>query len=829
MLETIALNNDWEFTCEFKEELLQGKDSGTWDKVRLPHTVVETPFHYFDESVYQMVSAYRKVISAPVAWKDKRVFVKFDGIAHGAYVYLNGELMGEHHTGYTAFEVELTEQLKLGQDNVLLVKVDSNESQNTPPFGFVIDYMTYGGIYREAELVIREQTYMADVFVKPIIAEDEILPGQHSDGRRMADRVKAWSCKAVVETEFELIGVKDGEEKENYRILTVLKNAEGEVVAEKEQQPRSIMDAVCVSMDVENIALWDVTRPYLYDFEVTLTKGGKPVDSYRTRIGFRVSEFRQNGYYLNGRKLKIRGLNRHQSYPYVGYAMPKSIQEMDADVLRFELGLNAVRTSHYPQSQHFISRCDEIGLLVFTEIPGWQHIGDAAWKEQAYENVTEMITQYRNHPSIILWGVRINESMDDDEFYTNTNAMAHALDETRQTGGVRYIRKSHLLEDVYTYNDFIHDGTNQGCDKKSDTTPDMSKPFLITEYNGHMYPTKTIDDEEHRRNHALRHAKVLDAVRENVDICGSFGWCMADYNTHKDFGSGDRICYHGVLDMFRNPKQAAAVYASCQKHTPILEISSSMDVGEHPIGHRGEVYIYTNADRVKMYKNDHLLKVYTHADSPYPHLKKGPILVDDYVGDMLETVEGFDKGKSKAIKDIINYIANHGLNNISPTMKVKMGAVMTRYRMKYSDAVDLYFKYLGNWGDTSTTFRFEAIQDGKVVKTVTKSTMTKLRLEVTANQYVLNDKDTYDVAAIRVKVTDEFGNVMPVFDTDLELEVSGPLEVIGPKRVRISGGMGGTYVKTTGTSGKAAVTIRMPEDTVFEDTEKTIAFTVETE
>ena len=154
---------------------------------------------------------------------------------------------------------------------------------------------------------------------------------------------------------------------------------------------------------------------------------------------------------------------------------------------------------------------------------------------------------------------------------------------------------------------------------------------------------------------------------------------------------------------------------------------------------------------------------------------------------------------------------------------------MTRYRMKYSDAVDLYFKYLGNWGDTSTTFRFEAIQDGKVVKTVTKSTMTKLRLEVTANQYVLNDKDTYDVAAIRVKVTDEFGNVMPVFDTDLELEVSGPLEVIGPKRVRISGGMGGTYVKTTGTSGKAAVTIRMPEDTVFEDTEKTIAFTVETE
>ena len=117
-----------------------------------------------------------------------------------------------------------------------------------------------------------------------------------------------------------------------------------------------------------------------------------------------------------------------------------------------------MRTSHYPQSHHFINRGDGLGLLVFMEIPGWQHIGDEAWKKQACINAEEMIRQYRNHPSIMIWGVRINESQDDDAFYMETNRIAHELDDTRQTGGVRNFRKSHLFEDVYTYNDFIHDG-----------------------------------------------------------------------------------------------------------------------------------------------------------------------------------------------------------------------------------------------------------------------------------------------------------------------------------------------------------------------------------
>ena len=148
-------------------------------------------------------------------------------------------------------------------------------------------------------------------------------------------------------------------------------------------------------------------------------------------------------------------MNRHQSYPYIGYAAPESLQREDARILQEELHCTAVRTSHYPQSQYFLDECDRRGLLVFTELPGWQHIGDDNWKDAACEMLREMLLQNRSHPSIILWGVRINESVDDDTFYTRTNKIAHQLDPSRATSGVRYLEKSHLLEDVYAYNDFF--------------------------------------------------------------------------------------------------------------------------------------------------------------------------------------------------------------------------------------------------------------------------------------------------------------------------------------------------------------------------------------
>ena len=584
MTHRLYLNDDWLFTEQFEDSLVAPEyPENTLQPVRLPHTCKETPFHYFDESLYQMVSGYRRHLLIPKDWQGKRILLTFEGAAHDSTVFCNGKKVGEHHCGYTAFTVDLTDNVLYGQDNLLCVRLDSRENLNVPPFGYVIDYMTYGGIYRDVRLEVKEKVSLSDIFVhtaidfrsSPVTAQitSEITLTESDENVTIRQYYMPKSTAAA---------------QESWRLLCE-QTVSTDVSCDKEFSLTATITAPL---------LWDTEEANLYILKTQLYQDNTLLDETETTFGIREAVFKKDGFYLNGRKLRIRGLNRHQSFPYVGYAMPKSMQRLDADLLKKELGLNAVRTSHYPQSHYFLERCDELGLLVFTEFPGWQHIGDDSWKAQAVANAEDMIRQYRNHPSIILWGIRINESPDDDAFYEKTNAVAHKLDPSRPTGGVRAMKKSHLLEDVYTYNDFLHDGEMPGCDPKKKVTSDMEKPYLISEYNGHMYPTKAFDNEERRSEHAIRHANVLDAVAGQPDIAGSFGWCMFDYNTHKDFGSGDRICYHGVMDMFRNPKLAANIYACEQEQTPVLEITSSMDIGEHPGCNRGNIYILSNADSV---------------------------------------------------------------------------------------------------------------------------------------------------------------------------------------------------------------------------------------
>lgn len=804
----VYLNEGWKFSEKFSVNMFYpGVGEDQMVDVRFPHTCKELPYHYFDENEYQMVCGYRRTIRVEEAWKGKTMLLTCEGVGHHTTLYINGQEVYVHACGYTGFTVDITQYMLYGQANVLVLKVDSNENLNQPPFGFVIDYMTFGGVYREVYMDVVENTYIKDVFVKGSAANegkaavtcdvevsDEVLSSQMSI-RGFLTRKDTEHCPVNSE--------------ENYYLPVI-------VFEEKVSEVKFTLNNM-----VEHVLSWDVAHPYLYELTLELVDAEDNVkDTFSTTFGFRTVEFRADGFYLNDKKLKIRGLNRHQSYPYVGYAMPESMQKYDADILKYELGCNAVRTSHYPQSRHFINRCDEIGLLVFMEIPGWQHIGDEAWKKQACKNVEDMVLQYRNHPSIMIWGVRINESQDDDAFYIETNRIAHELDDTRQTGGVRNFRKSHLYEDVYTYNDFVHDGKKPGCEPKKNITSDMSKAHLITEYNGHMYPTKPFDWEEKRLEHALRHARVINAVGKEEDIAGSFGWCMFDYNTHKDFGSGDRICYHGVTDMFRNSKLAASVYASQQEENVVLEVSSSMDIGEHPATNLGNVYLFTNADSVKMYKNGHFIKEYKPSDSAFDGIAHGPILVDDFVGDMLETEEGYSKEQSQMIAGALNYLAIHGYQNFPPHIIWTIGKAVLKYKMKVQDMVDLYIKYIGNWGETATSYRFEAIKKGEVVKTVVKQPMRKPCLETKVSHTQLHEGNTYDVASIRIRAIDENQNLLPYYQEPIKVETEGPVAVIGGDVLSLKGGMGGLYIKTVGEKGKAQVRLVNAQfDTVVIDFE----------
>ena len=766
----LSLCNNWEFTRNWSEAFCLGE--GRAETVRLPHTVQEMPLHYGDHTAYQMVCGYRRRLELGKELAGKRLFLQFDGAAHIATVYVNGQELDTHCCGYTAFRVEITHAVKLDGQDLLAVRLDTRENPAIPPFGFVVDYLTYGGLYREAWLDVKEKSHIEDLYITtPTLSTLKIRP----------TLVNADGCILLV----ELL-------KDSHVLLKKAYTAGG-----------------TITIDCPGVTPWDTEHPNLYICRVTLIKIGHVMDVKETKIGFRTAQFKADGFYLNGVKTFLRGLNRHQSYPYVGYAATEHLQREDARILKQELGCNAVRTSHYPQSQHFIDECDRLGLLVFTEIPGWQHIGDNSWKAQAVDNVREMVSQYRNHPSIILWGVRINESQDDDCFYARTNVLCRELDPSRATSGVRYIEKSSLLEDVYSYNDFSHTGDNPGCKPRRSVTPDTGKALLISEHNGHMVPTKAWDTWSKRQEQALRHMRVLSDAAADGGHGGCFGWCMFDYPTHKDFGSGDRVCHHGVMDAFRNPKLAAYAYASQQDKQPVLAVGSSMDIGDYPGGQMPEVYVFTNADSVSLYKNGDYVTDLSEGD--FDGLAHAPMVMGDTIGCLLEEKEGFDKKKADLLRTCLLAIKAKGLANLTPADMAKMGYAMMKYGMKYEDAVALYGKYVGNWGGEATVWRLDAKKDGEVVQSRTLCPSARLHLEAIPSHRELKEGHTYDMAAVRIRVLDEFGNLAPYAQLPVSFRLEGEAELVGPAAAAAEGGMCGTYLRTVGKTGTARLTISTPQ------------------
>ncbi len=779
------IDNDWEFTSRWTEEFYNGGKAE--ENVRIPHTVREMPLHNADHESYQMTAGYRRHLFIEGSEAGRRLFLQFDGAAHIATVYLNKKDCMTHACGYTGFRVEITDLVKYGEDNELLVKLDTSENASIPPFGFVIDYLTYGGIYRDVWLESRSETYIKDVHCACTSLDT-----------------------AVIQTSID--GNKDG-------CTLKIQIADGNSVL-KEIETRDADGSAVIHLS--NVKPWTPKQPKLYRCIAQLIKENRVIDEVNTNFGFRTVAFDENSFLLNGEPYFLRGLNRHQCYPYIGYAASESLQTEDARILKEELGCKAVRTSHYPQSQYFLDACDRLGLLVFTEIPGWQHIGDDAWKEQALKNTEEMILQNRNHPSIFLWGVRINESQDDDDFYRRTNELAHCLDPYRCTSGVRYLENSHLLEDVYSYNDFSHDGKTPGAKQKKDVMKETDRALLITEANGHMFPTKAFDSWSTRQEQALRHARVLDAAMKDHQHAGCFQWCMFDYLTHRDFGSGDRVCYHGVMDAFRNPKTAASFYASQQDDTPVLEIGSSMDIGDYSGGQIGSVYAFTNADEVKLYKND--IFVSSFKPKQWQGLQHGPILIDDFIGTLLESQEGYSKDKANLIHDCLHAAAEKGVNNLPLSVKTKLAFAMMKYHMNYSDAVNLYGKYVGNWGGEAIRWRFDGIRNTETVCSVTKTPDCLLHLDVKVSSRQLHEGDTYDMSAVRIQIRDSHDNPAVYAQLPVLLKIEGAAEIVGPHIITAEGGMTGTYIRTIQKTGSAVLTIETaqtaPVQIAFEVNEK---------
>ncbi len=716
----LPINRNWRYNPKVADggHAIAFDDSG-FDHVVVPHTNRRLPWHSFDEKSYEFVSLYRRPFKLPAEAKGRRVFVDFEGVMTASTVWINGQKLGEYKGGYTPFSFELTPHVNWDGENLLAVDVDSTERADIPPFGYEIDYLTFGGLYREVALRIVPDTYIENLFAMP---KDVLSNHPSLEVRCFLDGpASSWSTPRTLEVE-----LLDGDR--------VVSKASQKVAAKPPTQQEMALQAVTLS-NLGQIRLWDLQHPQLYTVRVRLLEQGKVVDEDTRRFGFREATFTDQGFSLNGKVIKLRGLDRHQTFPFVGQAMPGRVQRRDALILRNQLKCNIVRTSHYPQSRHFLDACDEIGLLVLEEIPGWQHIGDLAWQAISVDNVRRMVRRDWNHPSVILWGVRINESRDNHDFYVRTNAMAHSLDPSRQTGGIRYFQESEFLEDVFTMNDF-------GWPLKPPNHP----KYLNTEFVGHTYPTKTIDSLERLREHTIRHARVHDELASNPQYAGGIGWCAFDYNTHSNFGSGDRICYHGVSDIFREPKPAAGFYKSqCEPEEEIvLEPAFHWARNDESIGFTVAL-VSSNCDHLKFWVDDSNGYRLVNEGDPdrkqFPHLRYAPFSVP--LGEQLRDwgdlrIDGYIGGKLVISK-------------------------------KYSGkGIDQQFLLLPD--DT------ELFADGA------------------------------DTTRVVLRVNDEYGQVRPFANDPIIFQLDGPAEIIGDNPFALIGGTGAIWIRAKEQPG--TVTLR---------------------
>jgi beta-galactosidase len=549
---TMALDSNWLFGGKFAAAATKSDfDDQEFSRITLPHCVARLSWQNWNPADWENVWIYRRHFVLPREWKKLRWLLQFDGVMVGTLPVINGRALPPHFGGYLPSRYEITDSIVEG-GNVLAVAVDSRWS-NVPPEGSPkgprsIDYLEPGGIFRSVRLQAMPQIFISDVFAKPVNVLDA--------GRRVEIACSIDAAFVPAKPIQIMAELLDG--------ARVIASTKKKLALEKTGETK----AALTLSNLGNVALWDVDAPRLYDVAITLLVDDKPLHDYRTRTGFRDARFDMDGFFLNGRRLPLFGLDRHELFPYVGFAMPRRVMRRDAEILRREFNCNAVRCSHYPQSETFLDACDEVGLLVWEETPGWQYTGDSAWQNMVVRDVENMIRRDRNHPAIIIWGVRINESNNMPALYARTTAAAKALDDSRPTSGSMtpdseksWKQKWH--EDVFAFDDY-HSAPDGSVGIRK---PLPGVPYMLAETVGQFsYGKKNAFSNKYRRagdltlqmQQALFHAQAHNQAAAYPRMACVIAWCAFDYASLINDYHGVKC--PGVADVFRIPKLGASFY-----------------------------------------------------------------------------------------------------------------------------------------------------------------------------------------------------------------------------------------------------------------------------
>jgi beta-galactosidase len=545
-----SMNTNWLFGGQY----MAGSESAFYDDsnfapVTIPHTVAPLSWQNWDYNRWQQVWIYRRHFNGRHLLDPhrpgNRILADFDGVMVNASVAINDQVVATHQGGYLPFSAELTGKVTSG-DNLLAVIVDSR-SLPVPPIGYgrspaSVDFLQPGGIYRDVRLRVLPQVFLADLSAQP---KDVLSASPRVDVECTIDSAATTGATGTL-----LVELFDGPSQIAVQATTVKAGSRGTSTAR-------------LSLTGFGPAeLWSPDHPKLYKVQATLNFPGLGSHVTSRRIGFRDASFQPEGFFLNGKRLPLFGLNRHQLYPYAGMAMPARVQRRDAEILKNEFNCNMVRCSHYPQSPAFLDACDELGLLVWEEAPGWHNVSTVPdWQDLVVRDVRDMVTRDRSRPSVVIWGTRLNETGDFPGLWAATRQVARELDGSRPSSGAMASHQDVTWnEDVFAYNDYGNDTKTGNVALKP---PLADLPYLVTEAVGvvEAEPQHFIwtDPPALLARQAALHGQAQSQARVNTGYAGLLAWAGFDYASLLG-DAPDNIKWAGVADGFRIPKPGAAIY-----------------------------------------------------------------------------------------------------------------------------------------------------------------------------------------------------------------------------------------------------------------------------
>lgn len=578
--QDILLNNDWNFRFSHQVQ------KGTEVRVDLPHTWNAQDALSGKIDYKRGIGNYEKNLFIRSEWKEKRLFIRFEGVNNIADVFVNRRHIGEHRGGYGAFIFEITGKVEYGKENSILVRVNNGEQLDIMPL--VGDFNFYGGIYRDVHLLITDETCISPLnYASPgVRLIQDSVSHKYAKVRAVVDLSNGDSGNREVELNVRLLDgqrvVKEGTKKVNLS---------GNAAMQQE-----------FTFEIDQPHLWNGRQdPFLYQAEVTLSRNGQMVDRVTQPLGLRFYRIDPDkGFFLNGKHLPLQGVCRHQDRSEVGNALRPQHHEEDA-ALMLEMGVNAVRLAHYPQATYFYDLMDKNGIIVWAEIPfvgpgGYNDKGFVdlpAFRANGKEQLKELIRQHYNHPSICVWGLfnELTELGDNPvEYIKELNVLAHQEDPTRlTTSASNQMGDLNFITDAIAWNryDGWYGGTpadlGTWLDRMHKDHPEIC--IAISEYGAgasiyHQQDSlvKTVPTSWwHPENwQTYYHIENWKTISSRPYVWGSFVWNMFDFGAaHRTEGDRPGINDKGLVTFDRKVRKDAFYFykANWNGEEPMLYLT----------------------------------------------------------------------------------------------------------------------------------------------------------------------------------------------------------------------------------------------------------------